>query len=696
MTSLFLKKEIMSLKILLAAFLLTIHHLVLSQTYFGTVGIIPDDGTQGVFYANVSGLSPSTIDPDFGLQTVCITLLHPWDADLDIALMAPDSTFILLTSGLGGDGDNYTNTCFNGNVDNPIIKAWAPFTGTYRPIGDLGVVNNGQNGNGSWRLCIFDTWPGADQGTLLYWSITFGDQPSLPMPFESSNLPIVVINTHGQFIPDDPKMMADMGIIDNGPDSLNHLSDPFNGYDGYIGIERRGSSSQSFPKKSFGFETWDEAGNDTSISILGMPAENDWILNANFSDKSLMRNVMTYHLSNHMNRYAPRTRYCELFLNDQYWGVYIMMEKIKRDNDRVDIARLDPWDTTGIDLTGGYILKIDKSTGAGGQGWTSPYQPPVHPQGQTIYFQYEYPQFEDLQPQQIEYIQAYVDTFETALYNFGEKFEIDHHDYMDIQSFVDYFILNELSKNVDGYRLSTFFYKDRSGKITMGPLWDFDIAWHNADYCNAYSTIGWAYDFGDYCSGDYWQIPFWWNRLLTDTLFVHTLRCDWDLLRTTTLSDDSLMAYIDGVADTLAEAQGRNFVQWPILGYWIWPNPYPLAETYEEEIQALKTWILIRLEWLDDNIPGDCPNVSDPEITPAGVNIYPNPAKDFIVAEFSNPTHGNFCIELYNLSGRKVSGTDYSNGGNIFSIDISGLPEGMYFVKISSEEGVILKKIFKI
>ncbi len=497
--------------------------------------------------------------------------------------MSPDSTFILLSSGLGGDGDNYFNTCFNGNIDNPIIKASAPFTGVFRPIGDLGAVNNGQNGNGTWRLVILDTWAWADQGTVLNWSITFNNQPSLPIPFESSSLPIVVINTHGQFIPDDPKMMADMGIIDNGPGALNHLTDPFNGYDGKIGIERRGSSSQMFPKRSFGLETWDEAGNDTSVSILGMPEESDWILNANYSDKSLMRNVMTYYLSRKSGQYAPRTRYCELFLNDQYWGIYIMMEKIKRDNDRVDIAKLDPWDTAGIDLTGGYILKIDKGTGGGGEGWTSSYPPPVHPQDQTIYFQYEYPEFADLQPQQIDYIQAYVDTFETVLYDYGQFREVEPHDYMDLESFADYFILNELSKNVDGYRLSTFFYKDKGGKLKMGPLWDFDIAWHNADYCDAYSYEGWAYRFGLVCPDDYWQVPFWWNKLMAYPEYVQTLRCNWEMARLTVISDDSLMAYIDGVADTLAEAQERNFFQWPILGYWIWPNPYPLAQTYEFE-----------------------------------------------------------------------------------------------------------------
>lgn len=676
--------------------LILLPSVVFSQTFYGSTGVIPDDLTQGIFNANVSGLSPGTLNENFGLESVCINVQHNWVADLEIALMAPDSTFILLSSGLGDGGDNYTNTCFNSNSEDPIIKAGAPFTGTFRPLGDLGRVNNGQNGNGTWRLVFLDIWPWSDQGTLLSWSITFSDQPSLPQPFESSSLPIVMINTHGQFIPDDPKMMAYMGIIDNGPGSLNHLGDPFNGYDGYIGIERRGSSSQMFPKKSYGFETWDEEGNDIDVSLFGMPEESDWILNAHYTDKSLMRNVLTYHLSNEMGRYAVRTKFVELFLNDQYWGIYAFMEKIKRDKNRVDISKLGSDDTTGTELTGGYILKIDKTTGSGGEGWTSNYQPPVHPQGQIINFLYEYPEFDDLQQQQIDYIQAYVDTFETALYNYGDRDDLNYLDYADIGSFADYFILNELSKNVDGYRLSTFFHKDKEGKINMGPVWDYDIAWHNADYCAALYPEGWAYEFGNVCPDDYWQVPFWWGKLLTDTIFTKTLRCRWDDLRMTTLSDNYLMNYIDAVADTLDGAQQRNFIQWPILGYWVWPNPYPLAQTYEEEVEALKSWILLRLDWLDENIPGECNSMVSPEITIPGISIYPNPARDILFIEFNKAYQKDITVDLTDPSGRREAFNRYSSGESLLFMDVSALPEGLYLLKITTDEGSVTRKIIKI
>jgi hypothetical protein len=156
-------------------------------------------------------------------------------------------------------------------------------------------------------------------------SITYGNPPSWFSPpeyFESSNLPIVMINTLGQTIVNDPRIVCDMGIIYNGEGAINYLSDPFKEYDGKISIEIRGSSSQSFPKKSYGLETQDSLGENSNVKLLGMPKENDWILYAPYSDKSLMRNVLTYKLGNDIGRYAPRTRFCELFINNDYKGVY--------------------------------------------------------------------------------------------------------------------------------------------------------------------------------------------------------------------------------------------------------------------------------------------------------------------------------------------------------------------------------------
>ena len=180
-----------------------------------------------------------------------------------------------------------------------------------------------------------------------------------------SKLPIVSINTNGRAIPDEPKITATMQIRWREDGSFNEITDPPTHYNGYIGIEMRGSTSQGIsPKKPYSIETRDVLGNAIDSAILKMPKENDWALIAPYSDKSLMRDALTYHLAASFMPYAPRLRFCDVILNGQYQGIYAMTEKIKRDKNRVDISKLDSLNLVGDALTGGYILKIDKTTGA--------------------------------------------------------------------------------------------------------------------------------------------------------------------------------------------------------------------------------------------------------------------------------------------------------------------------------------------
>ena len=163
-----------------------------------------------------------------------------------------------------------------------------------------------------------------------------------------------------------------MRAINNEEGQRNNITDDGTDYDGRIAIEFRGSTSQGFPKKPYGLETQDSAGEN--IQFLGMPTENDWVLHNPYSDKSLMRNVLAFDMARAMGRYSPRTKFCEVFLNGQYQGVYVLMEKIKRDSNRVNIAELDATMNGGDALTGGYIVKIDKFNGSGGAGWQSPFE----------------------------------------------------------------------------------------------------------------------------------------------------------------------------------------------------------------------------------------------------------------------------------------------------------------------------------
>lgn len=311
--------------------------------------------------------------------------------------------------------------------------------------------------------------------------------------FTSSNLPIIVIDTHGQSIPyDDPRIVADMGVIDNGQGMRNQINDPFNNYEGKISIEIRGSSSAGWLKKSYGLETQNDDGSDRNFMLLGMPAENDWILYGPYYDRSLIRNVLTFHLVNQMGWYPTRTRFCELVLNGDYQGVYVLMEKIKRDRNRVNIARLDAYEVTGDDLTGGYIIKIDKEPWK--PGFDSKY-PPQPSSSRKIRYQFHYPRGEVIVSEQRDYNQGFIDAFETTMYNYNNSNPAQSYGlYLNVESFVDNFIINELSRNVDGYRLSTYFHKDKDskgGKLVAGPVWDFNFSFGNVGYYQAENLEGW-------------------------------------------------------------------------------------------------------------------------------------------------------------------------------------------------------------
>jgi subtilisin-like proprotein convertase family protein len=235
-----------------------------AQTFSGTGGQIVDNNTS-IFNINVSSLLANPINGSFGIEQVCLNAIHSYDADLTVDLQSPDGTIITLFSSIGGGDDNFTNTCLNSNASSSIIIQNAPFTGTFKPTTNLSTLNNGQSGIGVWKLIITDDYP-QDDGTLLNWNITFGNNPAPIASFTSSNLPIIVINTNGQQIVDDPKIAVEMGIIYNGPGNINYITDPYNNYNGNAGIEIRGSSSQMFPKKTYGLELWTPANTDTSLS----------------------------------------------------------------------------------------------------------------------------------------------------------------------------------------------------------------------------------------------------------------------------------------------------------------------------------------------------------------------------------------------------------------------------------------------
>ena len=409
------------------------------------------------------------------------------------------------------------------------------------------------------------------------------------------------INTLGSEIVDEPKIPSSLTVL---------LGDSIQ-YAGNIGIEIRGETSQYFDKKSYGIETWDNNYNDLDFDLAWLPEEEDWILYGPYSDKSLIRNKIIYEVSNSIGMYASRTRYVELFINYNYKGLYILMEKLKRDKNRINIKKLENGDTENELISGGYIIKIDKSDMDDGSysdfnSFNSNYDINGNLDGdKKIIFNYEYPKPGDINSYQKNYIIDYINEFEKSLSssNFSD-INNGFRKFIDEKSFIDFFILNELSNNVDGYRLSTYLHKERNGKLKIGPIWDFNLSFGNADYCGGNQFDVWTFEFNERCPGDFWLIPFWWKKLLEDEVFVSNLKTRWFELRSNILSDQSLENMVNNKFDILynkTEAAKRNFIKWKILENYVWPNSF-VGGTYVNEIEFLKNWIENRTEWLDNEI----------------------------------------------------------------------------------------------
>jgi len=524
---------------------------------------------------------------------------------------------------------------------------------------------------------------------FLIFSFFFLTEGFAQVILDSTNLPIVFINTNFQAIPDEPKITAGMAIIDNGYNVTNHVTDTNFTYYGYIGIEQRGSISQQWwwTQKSYAVETRTALGIDTNVVLMNMPKENDWVLYGPFSEATLMKNVLTYELVRQLGYYVTRTKYCEMMLKTgffwNYNGVYVMMEKIKRDNNRVDISKLDLDDNAGDSLTGGYIIAVDRNI-----------NPPPAPQDSgwksqkdtAVFFTYKYPKGDEITPQQKNYIQQYVDSFETTMQspNFS-NLTTGFRKYIEPVSFMDFFFIQELSKNVDAYKRSSYLYKDKNSKdprLHAGPHWDYNSAYKIAlGGCESFdSDTGWVYDMTCWIHGADFPVPFWWERMLQDTVYTRDLKCRWQQLRSTTLSTANIFNVMDSIANYVSTASTRHYLQFGIVA------------NYQYQVDSLKIWINNRLAWLDANMPGNCwnMNVTD-ESFENSFSVYPNPSSGMYNVQ---STMYNVKAEVTDLMGRKIQTINLERGTT--NLNLSNQPEGVYFLKISSESSVFTKKIVRV
>ena len=466
----------------------------------------------------------------------------------------------------------------------------------------------------------------------------------------SSNLPIIIINTDAS-INAQAKVHGTMKVV-NKAKGRNSDTDTPTDYDGHIGIKLRGNSSLSFEQKKYTIETQDADGNDLKVPLLGMPQESDWVLLAPYNDISMVRDVFAFNMWREMGHWAPRTQMCEVMVNGDYAGVYIFCEKIKRDKERVDLAKLKKGDVEGREVTGGYIVRVDAfddgdatfkskvkgepnmesptptaSAGGFGQfggGWGGwPWGGPMG-QPSTVTWTVYHPKKEKLQPEQMAYIQDFVDRMEQSFQ--GDDWtnpDTGYQRYIDVPSFVDYFIHTELSLNADGFKRSAYFTKDKDpddgteAKMKAGPVWDYNLAYGNCNFCNANDEQAWVYEG---CTTN--PTPAFWKKLTQDPAFMKQVRARYAQLRRTIISQKNINRFLDSYAKLLSEARERHYAKyhnllasnsqpqqsnggWPMWGFGGNANPvaffaaYTVA-SYDEEIQTLKDWFKKRLAFLDE------------------------------------------------------------------------------------------------
>ena len=455
----------------------------------------------------------------------------------------------------------------------------------------------------------------------------------------STNLPIVWIQVDGQYIDSNERITARMKILHNGNGQLNYADTVAHpgqkiDYEGYIALRYRGSSSFSMSdKKPYSFRPLtaplEAGGEKKKVNILGMGKDNNWALLAPYADKSMMRDLLAFELARPWMEYTPQGCYCELFLDGIYYGVYILSEVVSKGKHRIDLP--DPGDS-GDDLTGGYIMEVDRAEGV---THVSKYHP-VSSKGSPynnlyIYFQYKSPDYDELNSEQVKYIKNRIDKMESSLWNYRPSGEATYEEYLDVTNFIDYQIAEELSHNVDAYRLSGKFFKRRDSEDPRFKMvvWDMNLAYGNADYNEAWRTDTWMYKNNDimYSAYETYLIPFWWYKLNSNPSYISALKKRWAQYRRSNLRQERVLAVVDSLANVITShgAEQRNSQAWPRWGVWVWPNYY-VASNYADEVAWLKQWITDRIAWMDSQLgfdptavlPGDVNG--DGEVSIADVN----------------------------------------------------------------------------
>ena len=538
---------------------------------------------------------------------------------------------------------------------------------------------------------------------------------AIPVFAQSYDLPLVIVNTqNGQALQKGAdKIPATMSILDKG---TNSVADSSKGEKYNIGIKIRGQTSADFPKKGYGIElkarpctnVADTACHDTSLKVLGMPKNADWVFHGPYVDKTLIRNALAYWLYQRTGRYSSRFKFFELYLNGQYKGVYLLLEKIKRAKARVHIAKLKDEDVDGDEVTGGYVLSVDKvennsTSGLDKEGFKSKDGSPVIMRS---------PKKENTNKQQQQYIQNFFNSIEQKC-DQGDVMSNGCSDILDIEAAVDYVIHEDVTNNTDAYICSFYMFKDKDskgGKLQLGAPWDFNLAFGAYQRVGGEKADGWripqsANDGGFAFGMNEWFVAKWIQNIWSNNTFQQKYKARWAELRSGVWHTKNIDHFIDSLKTVLKNAANRNFERWPNLGQssgtcdadpmesgnnnggnnngWNmggWSMGcmgmkmnYYNEPTWDAEIEHLRKYVKQRFAWIDQQLSFKEP--STPIATEALIiddwNYYDNDEGDDPPPIGMQPRLSVTRLNSYTVAGNKL--TVQSVDGGLFKlIDLSG------------------------
>ncbi len=461
------------------------------------------------------------------------------------------------------------------------------------------------------------------------------------------DLPVIMIDSYGAGKPAREYFDATTMIFQPGPGGTTSLA-ATPAVATRAGFKLRGQSSASFEKTPYRLEFWDNDNDDADYPVLGMPADSDWVLRGPFTDKSLIREAFIYDLGREMGLKAPRYSFAEFYLNtdanpvgaNDYMGVYMVVETIKNTKNRLDLKKLDEDDTTLPKIQGGYVWKFE---------WMATEEPtlPCTGPSNTCWNYLEVADPSPLNAAQKDWLRNHVQEFHNVLRapNFADPVT-GYQKYIDVGSFIDHMIVNELSRGMDAYVRSAHFHKDRDGKILAGPLWDFDLTFGVGGYFQNDQAAGWQHQQTRQPTANDW-----FTQLLRDPAFVDQVKSRWQSLRGGLLSTASLQSRADALARPLTNAAQRNFQRWPNLStQYIGPFITPTASTWQGQVQYLRDWMVRRTAWLDSTA-GWGGGTTTPPPTTTTTTPPPGSARCTVAYAVTNRWQGGFQGEVKVTAG---------------------------------------------